>query len=71
MSVKAEIQVYSKADAVLIPRTAVTWQGDIPYCRVIENRKHIRLRKLKLGRANVTHHEVLEGVSPGEQVAVE
>lgn len=71
MSVKTEIQVYSKSEAVLIPRTAVTWQGDTPLCRIVQDKRHTRLNKLKLGRANVTSYEVLDGVKPGEQVVIE
>jgi cobalt-zinc-cadmium efflux system membrane fusion protein len=59
------------ADAVVVPATAVQRDGEdsIAFVRLAENRYERRM--LALGRRTETMVEVLEGVSPGEDVVVE
>lgn len=70
MSVTAHLLTFRKPDAVLIPRRAVLWQDGAALAVVQSNNEPVR-RRLRLGMANDTHYEVLDGVKPGEQVILQ
>ncbi|MGH8371646.1 MAG: efflux RND transporter periplasmic adaptor subunit [Gammaproteobacteria bacterium] len=67
MSVTATVLSYHTDNAVLLPRQAVYWADGAPYVMVQGLLGAVR-RPVKLGRANQTRYEVLEGLSPGDQV---
>jgi RND family efflux transporter MFP subunit len=67
MSVYAQVLSHHREDAVLVPRTAITWNGDQPTCR-LRGLSGSELRTLELGKANTTHYEVLAGLEPGDRV---
>ena len=67
MTVEARVNSYSNPKAVLIPRTAVRWEGGQPLCRVWDGRRATD-RRLKLGMADDARFEVQDGVVPGERV---
>lgn len=68
ISATVSVLSYHCAEAVLIPRTAVRWEGQQATC--IVRASGGRERPLKLGRANDQFYEVLEGVKPGERVVI-
>jgi len=67
LSVRAKVRTYSADDALLVPRAAVWWENGEPRCRV-RNGRQSRTRVLQLGRANLTHYEVLQGLQENELV---
>ncbi|MDD4873105.1 MAG: efflux RND transporter periplasmic adaptor subunit, partial [Kiritimatiellae bacterium] len=69
MSARARILSYSKKDAVLIPRTAVWWERTQPFCN-LQKSSYVIKTVLKIGMANETQFEVIEGVKPGDRVIV-
>lgn len=69
MTVRISVRSYERADAVLIPRRAVRWEGDRPHCRVRDGSAE-RDVVLALGPADDAQIEVLSGVEPGQQVLV-
>ncbi|MFI5360893.1 MAG: efflux RND transporter periplasmic adaptor subunit [Elusimicrobiota bacterium] len=68
MFAKLTIVVARRADAVVVPKEAVV-EGAPPSVFVIKDGKASK-RELKLGLANDAQAEVLEGLKPGESVAV-
>jgi multidrug efflux pump subunit AcrA (membrane-fusion protein) len=68
MFAKMTIIVARRAEAVVVPREAVV-EGAVPSVFVIKDGKASR-RELKLGLVNDAQAEVLEGLNPGESVAV-
>ena len=70
MSVIARILSYENADVVLAPRAAIAWEDGRARCRVVRHGRDEE-RNVVVGHANDTHAEILEGLSPGERVAVE
>ena len=71
MSVHVHVLSYQNEQAILIPRTAVFWRADVAYCKVVALNGRIKTREIILGKSNATHCEVLEGLKPGEKVALE
>lgn len=67
MSVHCRILSGLREDAVRVPRVAVWWEGNLPYCSVVE-RGRARVRELNLGLSDADHFEVVEGLAAGEQV---
>ncbi len=67
MSVYAQILSYHREDAVVVPRTAITWKDDQPSCR-LRGLTGVEVRPLDVGKANTTHYEVLAGLEPGDRV---
>ncbi|MFH0880085.1 MAG: efflux RND transporter periplasmic adaptor subunit, partial [Lentisphaerota bacterium] len=70
MSVSVRILSYENADTVLIPRTAVQWDGETARCRVVKGRA-TEERKIDTGKADDRFVEVLNGLQPGERVLTE
>jgi len=71
MSVHVHIASYSREKAVVVPRGAVFWQADKPFCKVVNITGGIRNTDVKLGKGNATHFEILAGLKPGEKIALE
>lgn len=67
MSVAMEIRSHARADAVLVPRRAVSWENGAPACR-IRTRRGAEARPLEIGIGNDTVLEVLGGLNPGDKV---
>ncbi len=67
MSVTVHILSYHNPKTILIPRTAVMWESGKPYTRVVADLSSEK-RQLKLGMANESHYEVIEGLKPGEEI---
>lgn len=67
MSVHSRILSHHRGDAVRVPRVAVWWENDTPYCSVVE-RGRARVRRLELGISDAEHFEVVEGLTAGERV---
>lgn len=67
MSAHARVLSHRRESAVLIRRSHVRWEQGRSFCLV---RRALRPEKrmLQLGKANLTHYEVLEGLAPGEIV---
>jgi multidrug efflux pump subunit AcrA (membrane-fusion protein) len=68
MFAKLTIVVARRADAVVVPKEAVA-EGPVPSVFVIKDGKASK-RELKLGLVNDAQAEVLDGLKPGESVAV-
>lgn len=66
MSVQAEILSYSTDEALLVPRNYVHMDGGQPFVRLAAapSKKH----PLKLGWADLSNFEVLDGLKPGDVV---
>ena len=71
MSVHVHVLSYRKDKAVLVPRAAVFWKSDMPFCKVVTITGGTRNKNITLGRGNETQFEVLEGLKPGDKVALE
>lgn len=69
MSVMTQIQSYQRAQALLIPRPAVRRENDATFVWV-EHKGRRERRPVVLGWANLYQYEVIEGLSPGDQVVV-
>jgi multidrug efflux pump subunit AcrA (membrane-fusion protein) len=69
MSVTANIFSYSNEDAIVIPRTTVSWENGQPYAQVVNGTK-VEKRALELGMSNNEMFEVVAGVSPGDGLVI-
>jgi len=69
MSARVRILSYSRKNAVLIPRTAIWWEGSQAWCSARKGSKTMRTQ-VKTGMANETHFEVIDGVNPGDRVII-
>ena len=67
MSVHSRVLSRQRGDAVRVPRAAVWWEDETPYCSVVE-RGRARVRRLQLGISDAEHFEVVEGLAAGERV---
>jgi multidrug resistance efflux pump len=65
MSVRATILSYRQDEAVLVPRAAVWWEADTPFC-MVKTWTGASARRVKLGHANYGYYEVLDGLTAGE-----
>jgi HlyD family secretion protein len=69
MSVRVNILTHSTPSAIVIPRTAVRWDGAQAWCLVVRGSKEER-RHLELGVYSDREVEVLNGLRAGERVIV-
>ena len=69
MSVTANIFSYSNEDAIVIPRTTVSWENGQPYAQVVNGSK-VEKRALELGMSNNEMFEVVAGVLPGDGLVI-
>lgn len=65
MSVTAQVLSNYSPAAVSVPRAAVFWQNGNPYAKIVGEAQP---RPLKLGMANDTTFEIVEGVVPGDKL---
>ena len=70
LSVRVDICSYSRERILVIPRSAVYWDNEQPYCLIPSAPAQTRRQNLLLGHANAFHYEVLEGLKEGERVAL-
>lgn len=70
MSALCRVLTHDEADAVVVPRGAVKWDGTEPYC-LVSRRNHRDKKYVKLGPADEQRFVVLEGVEAGDRVFVE
>lgn len=66
MSVQAEILSYSTEQALLVPRNYVHMDGNQPFVRLAGS--SAKKQFLKLGWADLSNFEVLDGLKPGDVV---
>jgi multidrug resistance efflux pump len=71
MSAEVSIRSAHETHALLIPRTAVYWDTEQPYCMMIENSSLPQRRDLVLGPANDFYYVVESGVAPGDLVMLQ
>lgn len=69
MSARVRVLSYASTNALTIPRAALNWDGEIPWCRVVKGRREER-RELVLGGMSEREVAVLRGLSAGERVIV-
>lgn len=69
MSARVQVLSYDEADTVLIPRTAVTWENNEPYCTIVRGSR-LDKERLVLGVAGTRDYAVREGLEPGQRVVV-
>lgn len=67
MSATVHILTSHNPNALVISRSAVFWESGQAYCKVT-NRFSNKKRELKLGMANNTHFEILDGLKEGDNV---
>lgn len=67
MTVTVNVLSYHQDDAILVPRDAVSWADGKPYV-VVHGLLGNERRAIKLGRADQTRYEVLQGLSAGDKV---
>ncbi|MEE8366456.1 MAG: efflux RND transporter periplasmic adaptor subunit [Gammaproteobacteria bacterium] len=70
MSATAHVLSYYKPMVTLVPRSTVAWEGDQALV-TIDRRHRIEKKEIKVGMANSTHYEVIEGLAPGEAVLLQ
>lgn len=66
MSVQAEILSYERTNAVLVPRAFVEFEDGVAWVRPASGSES--RRQVKLGWGDLRNFEVLEGLTPGEQI---
>lgn len=66
---KAEIQVASPKEALLVPKTAIQWHEGAPVVFVRTGEQVFEPRRVNVGHPNGAFRAVTAGVKPGEQVA--
>lgn len=69
LSVRVDICSFSAEQILILPRTAVRWDHEQPYCLPAEGEPTER-RLLVLGHANSFQYEVLSGLKEGERVTL-
>jgi HlyD family secretion protein len=69
MSAQARVLSYSKKDAILAPRLAVSWEQGAAWCYK-KQMFGVKKTKLTLGTADESNYEVLDGVQPGDHLVV-
>ena len=69
MTVRTRILAGARDAAVLVPRLAVSWDGNKAFCKVMKGAGEQR-RDVELGISNDEFFEVLSGLQPGEKVLV-
>ena len=69
MSAQVRVLSYSNGAALRLPRAAIWWEGETPYCERKRGRSVERVR-LTLGMANEMQIEVIGGVRAGDRVVV-
>ena len=67
MSVTVQILSYSNPRATLVPRSAVSWDGNQPWVRTWKG-SSVERRTLQVGQVNDKFYEVIDGLKPGEVV---
>ena len=70
MTVTAHILSYHNPDALLIPRTAVTWNDGKPFATIVEGTTKLT-RPLELGMADDKSFEVVSGLSSGDNIVIQ
>ena len=68
-NVNAEIKAQVIENAVTIPREAIRREGDRTGVMVL-NGDHVEWRQVQLGASSVTRVQVLQGVKPGDPIAL-
>lgn len=69
MTVRVTVLSHTSAAALTIPRPALNWDGETPWCSV-SRRGRTERRELVLGVVGDQEVEVLKGLEPGERVVV-
>ncbi|MGQ9660756.1 MAG: efflux RND transporter periplasmic adaptor subunit [Kiritimatiellia bacterium] len=67
MSVRIRVRSYSHPNTLLIPRTAVLWENNQPFCQLTYGSTVQKVR-VRVGLGNETHFEVLDGLREGDRV---
>lgn len=70
MSGQVRICAYAAADVLRVPRRAVFWEGETPHCVLWQDGTTVR-RIIRVGEANESHFEVIEGLRAGDRVVAE
>lgn len=72
MSLSASIIIDVKQDVLLVPNSAVKWQGDATYVEIMANNAKVPLRQMiEVGLSNDVATEVISGLKEGEQVVTQ
>lgn len=69
MSAQALVLSYSKKRAVLVPRTAVTWEGGSAWC-LVKQGNGVRKTAVAIGMADERNCEVISGLEPGTRLVM-
>lgn len=69
MTVRVNVLSHGNSQALTIPRAALNWDGETPWCNVLRRGKQER-RDLVLGMAGDQQVEVLNGLEAGDRVVV-
>ncbi len=69
VNVNVRIRIRERSGTLVIPRGAVRGEGPTRYVLVVED-STVRKREIKVGIANATTYEVLEGLAEGDLVAL-
>jgi HlyD family secretion protein len=69
MAVTTHILSYYNSNAVVIPRTAVKWEAGRAFAKLLSG-SFQQTRQLTLGLGNEKHFEIIEGLTPGDEVIV-
>jgi len=69
MSARIHVLSHDEKNAVMIPRTAVTWENNEPFCQVMMDTRP-RKQKLVLGVSGPQEYTVLEGLQAGQRIVL-
>lgn len=70
MTALVSLLAYHADDVLLVPRNAVSWSGGDPFVTVAA-RPFDERRRIVVGRGDLTHFEVLEGLTERERVRMQ
>lgn len=67
MSAQARVLSYARKNAILVPRTAVKWEGGSAWC-LVNTGGTARRTRVVTGMADETNYEVISGIEPGTRL---
>lgn len=69
MSARVQVLSHDETDAVLVPRSAVTWENNEAYCSVVRGSR-VKREPVVIGIAGLKEYSVREGLEAGQRVVI-
>jgi len=69
MSARVQVLSHDETDTVLVPRSAVSWENNEPYCTIVQGSR-LKREHIVVGIAGVKEYSVREGLEAGQRVVI-